>query len=384
MFNPLRFCRQIMPAMSLEMLYRAVPGFAAACIQGRILNRPISRGPLFITWFNTFDCNLRCSFCTTHELKRIYPSTLELDRRLSLADEIAGVGTIIVGFTGGEPLLDPNLFKVVRRLKSHGLGVYIVTNGLLLSRCASEIIDAGVDYVVVSIDSDIPEEHDAGRGQRGVFEAAIRGVARLRELRSGPKPMIKTTTVMFKNNMGRIADILDFLQRSVADVVSVQPVMGGYNKGPHGIDMERDLPDYIGDRQAAEWAIRLASMRYPIFRQKYYRLIPRFWHDPLSIDVPCWSPFLRLIVYPDGVAAHCVVSPNMPRLGNLDQTPLMDVWNGGEMQRQREMVRTRKNNCLCWSQADSFNAMLDAMVLPNQLPILHRRPNVEQASRDRN
>lgn len=56
----------------------------------------------------------------------------------------------------------------MRRLKSRGVTCYLVTNGLLLESLADEVVDSGLDWIVVSIDSDKPAEHDRNRHVEGL------------------------------------------------------------------------------------------------------------------------------------------------------------------------------------------------------------------------
>jgi MoaA/NifB/PqqE/SkfB family radical SAM enzyme len=87
-----------------------------------------------VTWLPTFDCNAYCQFCGTHILHKKTPEALSRERSLEIAEEIGRSKTWVVGFTGGEVLLWPFLFDVIRILKQHHVIVYIVTNGLLLEK----------------------------------------------------------------------------------------------------------------------------------------------------------------------------------------------------------------------------------------------------------
>lgn len=149
-------------------------------IYTRLLNRPSPRGPLFVTWVPSFDCNAFCRFCGTHTSHKQQPEDLPLKRCLEIADEIGRAKTWVVGFSGGEVLLWPYLFDVIRELKKHNIVVYIVTNGMLLEDFVDEILSSGVDYVVVSIDSDQAAEHDDVRQLFGLYAKAVKGMRKLR------------------------------------------------------------------------------------------------------------------------------------------------------------------------------------------------------------
>ncbi len=367
------YLKKIMPAISYDAITKMLPTLCSNLIYGRMLNKDNHHGPLFLTWYLTFDCNLNCKFCSTHDIKRNYAANMSLEKCLELADEIAKSGTRVVGFTGGEPLIDDRLFPVIRRLKQHGLIVYIVTNGLLLSAKAADIIDSGVDYITVSIDSNIAEEHDDMRRHSGVFEAALKGIEKLKSLRHGDTPQVKTTTVLHAGNYKRIEGILDFLS-GYADHVSIQPITGGQANGPHGKELSDIKESFYPPEDEIRNILKNLSTRYPFLKQKYYRSIPDFWYNGARLkDVACWSPFLRLLVYPNGSAAHCTTNVCMSSVGNIHEASFMSVWNSAEMKKQRELIRTGNNKCLCWTHDVAFNALFASIAPLKYLPVLNKK-----------
>ncbi len=66
---------------------------------------------------------------------------------------------------GGEPLVSKDVWPTLERARTRGIHVSLATNGTLLTKdTVRRLIDAGVKYVEVSVDSLIPEEHDRFRG----------------------------------------------------------------------------------------------------------------------------------------------------------------------------------------------------------------------------
>ena len=185
-------------------IFHVLPTLLANVVFGRILNRPSPRGPLFVTWLLTFDCNAFCGFCGTHSLKKIFPEKMPIERALEIADEIADAGTWAVGFTGGEVFLSPLLFPLVERLKSRGVVVYIVTNGMGLTKYAQRLVELEVDVIQVSLDFADAELHDRNRKVGGLYEGALAGLREIKRLRKKRKPIIKTNTVVMKENIDDI------------------------------------------------------------------------------------------------------------------------------------------------------------------------------------
>ncbi len=348
--------------------------FFSNMVRTKMFNINAKRGPLFITWLPTFRCNVNCSTCSTHELSRIYPESLDLEKAKEIAHQIGRAQTWAVGFSGGEPLLWPHLFEVIKVLKSYGLTVWIITNGLLLKDKVEQIIDAKVDTVVVSIDSLNAEEHDQNRGKPGLLRTMMEGIDLLKQKRTGKKPFIKSTTVLSKKNYPEIEKIVSQLNKLV-DVVTVQPIATDYAHNPHNIKEEVKsafLPSSEDEAPIREKIRKLAKL-YPSLNSRYFKNIPDYWfHREKLLKVNCWSPFLRLRIMPDGKVIHCIANVRYGAVGNLKEMTLMDIWNSPLMKRHREEIRRHQQNCICWTQDTSYNASLDSLPLINKLPIFNK------------
>jgi MoaA/NifB/PqqE/SkfB family radical SAM enzyme len=309
-------------------------------------------------------------------LHKRQPEALSRERSLEIAKEIGQKKTWVVGFTGGEVLMWPYLFDVIRILKQHDVVVYLVTNGLLLEEKANDIIAADIDTIVVSIDSDQSSEHDEIRKVKGLFQSAVNGIEKIKSERVGKKPWLKSTTVVFKSNLDRLGQIISKLE-SIVDETSIQPIVGNYDDHPHNRSEGR-LSKFLldaEDHRLVEKKLSQFIKAFPSYGAKYFRLIPTYWFNPqhLAETVKCWSPFLRLQIMPDGVIRQCTVRADYGSTGNLNDCSLMDAWNSPEMQRQREEIRNHRNNCTCWTQDTAFNAVLSKSYLANHLPVVKKR-----------
>lgn len=81
-------------------------------------------------------------------------------------------------FTGGEPFLHPEIFKMINIAKEKGFFVLLVSNGTLLRDRAEEIVHSGLDVLIISLDG-TGEVHDIIRGKVGLFETVIEGLKTL-------------------------------------------------------------------------------------------------------------------------------------------------------------------------------------------------------------
>jgi radical SAM protein with 4Fe4S-binding SPASM domain len=138
--------------------------------------------PLFVVWNITRACNLDCQHCyqkATHKPQR---DELSWDERIGVVDELARVGVPFLAIAGGEPLVCRDFWPVVAHANKRGLHLTVATNGTLITpEVAARLMEAGVKYVEVSIDSTRRDEHDAFRGRPGSWAKSIDGIRNLVE-----------------------------------------------------------------------------------------------------------------------------------------------------------------------------------------------------------
>jgi MoaA/NifB/PqqE/SkfB family radical SAM enzyme len=129
--------------------------------KGRSL-REFTRGlvhtahPLLVQIIPIRRCNIDCGYCNEYDKVSPPVPTDVLKRRI---DHLAGLGTSVVAFSGGEPMLHPDLDALIRHIRSHGMMAGLITNGYFLvpNRIAA-LNRAGLDFLQISIDNIEPDE----------------------------------------------------------------------------------------------------------------------------------------------------------------------------------------------------------------------------------
>jgi MoaA/NifB/PqqE/SkfB family radical SAM enzyme len=112
--------------------------------------------PLLVQIIPIRRCNIDCGYC--NEYDKVSPP-VPADQMLARIDRLAALGTSVVAFSGGEPMLHPQLEDLIRRIRHHGMMAGLITNGYLLSQKKIEALnDAGLDYMQISIDNLEPDE----------------------------------------------------------------------------------------------------------------------------------------------------------------------------------------------------------------------------------
>lgn len=149
---------------------------------------PLARSPLphvvsslpILILYPHSRCNCRCVMCDIWKItaaEEISAAALEAH----LAD-IRALQVEWVVFSGGEPLMHSDLFRLTSLLKGCGIRTTILTTGLLLAENAARIVE-GVDDVIVSLDGP-PAVHDRIRRVAGAFARLEEGVRAVRRQRA--------------------------------------------------------------------------------------------------------------------------------------------------------------------------------------------------------
>ncbi len=125
-----------------------------------------------LIWDITFKCNLECIHCGAEKTNNLDEYSIDL-KKLNNNSEIFDHITIV----GGEPMLHPDIFKVVRLLKSNGKQVSIITNGQFSYYLYDELLTAGIDQILFSFEGN-ESENDKIRGI-GSYKRAMGNIRRL-------------------------------------------------------------------------------------------------------------------------------------------------------------------------------------------------------------
>jgi radical SAM protein with 4Fe4S-binding SPASM domain len=136
------------------------------------------KGPLLMTsWRATGACNARCKYCNVDATGQYAPREMTTKEAVHLVDEVYSFGVRWFGIKGGEPLMRPDIFDIVKYAKSLGLNVCLLTNGCFVD---GEIYDNLVKYNVwSSVSIDGPEEiNDQLRG-KGSYKKALAAIEKL-------------------------------------------------------------------------------------------------------------------------------------------------------------------------------------------------------------
>ncbi|MBD3263897.1 MAG: radical SAM protein [Candidatus Omnitrophica bacterium] len=148
--------------------------FFLKLLKAKLLNKDI---PLIVILCVTNRCNLRCWYCYGEHPFRSDWRDFSTDELINIVDELGKMGTQILQFQGGEPLLREDLDIIIKRAKSYGMVCDMVTNATLVKKRLDFV--RLLDKVCISLDGPA-ELNDYNRGE-GVYDRVIEGIELIRK-----------------------------------------------------------------------------------------------------------------------------------------------------------------------------------------------------------
>lgn len=221
------------------------------------------RFPLIVELEPLFACNLACAGCG-----KIQHPTEVLRKRVSVEEAVGAIeecGAPMVSIAGGEPLLHPDIGRMVDELTGRKKFVYLCTNGVLMRRKLDQFRPSPYFSWAVHVDG-LRERHDASVCRDGVFDEAV---AAIRSAKERGFRVTTNTTFFSTDSPKTVRDVLDFLNDELeVDAMMISPAYA-YEKAP-------DQDHFLGVRQTRS----LFREAFAGGRRKRWRLN----HTPLFLD----------------------------------------------------------------------------------------------------
>lgn len=273
-------------------------------LEGRI-GSPIAQLTSFPSYFEIETvnaCNARCPMCTIDDWDR-RDGLMKDDLFVKITQEISEHAKEVKRvqlFRDGEPLLDKKLAARTAMMKGVGVKkVGISTNAALLTPTKSrDLLEAGMDEVILSIDSLVPETYEAIRkGLR--FDEVFHNILDF---------------VRIRNQIGSTCQAWVRMIRQEANKYEWRTFESFWR--------ERLRPsDRVDYRNIHNWGSQLIN-----FRQI----------APANIEKPCVALWSLMVIFADGSVPLCNVDYNNKHpLGNVRDSGIADLWRSHEQNRRR-------------------------------------------------
>ncbi len=288
--------------------------------------------PLLV-FFPTSRCNSRCVSCDWWRSSGA--GDLTLDEIERVADALPALATRVVVFSGGEPLLRPEVFDAAALFRERGVSLHLLTSGILLERSADDVAQH-FSRVVISLDGDTEALY---RAIRGVAALAVveRGVAALRRI--APDLPITGRATIHRLNYAAMPALIDHAKAMGLDGISFLPADlssrafardRASDVGQLGLDTDQ-IADFgaVVANTIRTHADDLASGFVAESPEKLRRL-PQYYAALLGRaafpPVQCNAPWTSVVVEADGSVRPCFFHQ---RIGNVREAPLSSIVRDG-------------------------------------------------------
>ncbi len=207
-------------------------------------------------------------------------------------DDLSSYGAPVILFSGGEPIMRPDLPELAEYAVTKGLRAVISTNGTLITRELAKILkDIGLSYVGISLDG-MKAVNDRFRGVSGAFNQALTGIRNCQE--AGIKVGLRFT--INRINQDQVAPIFDLLKdEGIPRVCFYHLVYAG-----RGSQLIHEDLDHLQTRQVVDLIIDRTKELFDAGYEK----------EVLTVDNHADGPYLYMRLLKEG-------SPRAPEVLDL-------------------------------------------------------------------
>jgi len=301
-------------------------------------------------------CNCRCVMCDIWKTDSVQEiSAAELERH---GDDIVRLRVEWVVFSGGEPLMHSDLFRLCGFLRERNIRTTLLSTGLLIERYASQIVEC-LDDVIVSLDG--PREiHDGIRRVPRAFDLLAAGVAAL--LNKDPDFAVSARSTVQSRNCGHLRATVDAaraLRLKSISFLAADVSSEAFNRpGLWNIDRQNQVALSASQISALEIEIQALIDAGECGRfvretpEKLRRIVDHF-QAHLGSRLPpaprCNAPWVSAVLESDGTLRPCFFHPPVGTVAT--GASLAEVLNGPEAVGFRRDLNVSTNavcrRCVC-------------------------------------
>jgi MoaA/NifB/PqqE/SkfB family radical SAM enzyme len=293
----------------------------------------------------TERCCLPCKMCDIW--KNPPGRELTTGEWCGVFDQMASwAGPVALNFSGGEPLMREDLPQLIAHGAAQGFTVTSNTNGVLLTEeLATQLEDAGLEELFISIDGIRPETHDRLRGKKGTYHKALRALDIMENHR---RVRTVITSVMHKQSLGEIPGLLAEAERREYFLI-FQPVFHNFGSpfDPTWVQRSEYLPteeDFPLMDEMIDMLIDVRERGGPVCNSVgQLNGFKQYFQQPgIFNGLRCNAGHSDMAVDAYGNVLLCFW---LPPVGNALKTPLPWLWNHPRSLRRRWEIEHCQRTC---------------------------------------
>lgn len=293
----------------------------------------------------TDRCNLECIHCDIWKTK--IERELATDEWKAILLKLGNwLGPVTLKFAGGEPLMRKDIAELAKFCAGLGMEIGINTNGVILrENLVTELVDAGLAELNISLDSIEAATHDRIRGRRGVYDEVMEALDRL--LAGGHKMKINVAFTVMEPNLEHIPRMMQWALDRKVNVLTFQALYQNFGApydplwhGKSGI-FPRDAEKInAAFEKIFEFKMRNGVVSNSLVQLSMMRAY--FLNPAMHTWMECQAGYNDVAVDSLGMMRLCF---NLDPVGDLTTGDPEEIYNGPLSWERRKQVAACKRNC---------------------------------------
>lgn len=296
----------------------------------------------------TSRCNLQCRHCDIWKDAKATGKELTIDEWKSCIDKLySWLGVFKLDLAGGEILLYPHTVPLIKYCAKKGIRVNLTTNATLIGDAIAEkLVDTGLYCINLSLDG-LPDIHGYIRNRKDAFFEVRKAAFNLRKYKKLNIPYIGLTTVITKQNLDQLEEIVCLPKKWGIDNTSFQVLDHNFG-AQYNAEWFRNNEFWPDDFPKLEKAIDIlidAKKSGACIDNTLEQLnaMKEYYRNPIEMTGQrCTTGINNFIINEFGEVLLCW---NMMPVGKLLLENPDTIWNGQKAFKRREEIEACQRTC---------------------------------------
>jgi MoaA/NifB/PqqE/SkfB family radical SAM enzyme len=309
--------------------WRKAANLLAGLLQSLILPDRAFARPMKLIVEPANLCNLACPLCPTGRgISDRDKNLLDFDLFRKAIDPLAPFLYEVYLYNWGEPLLNGQLFEMIRYCAAKNIRTVVSTNLTLFgSPMLEPLFASGLDTIIVSLDGASEEGYSSYR-RGGDFKkvlSALGEIAAQKRRRNARYPRLVWQFIVFRHNQAEMLPAVEMARQIGVDEISFVAPFSPMEEMPY----------------TSPWQKAVELRNYLPEDQRFNLLQPGSYRRPVK-PLRCTYLWNQMAIRPDGgVAPCCGAYYKKDDFGSLCREGIMEIWNNGNYRRARRAFRSQ-------------------------------------------
>jgi len=262
----------------------------------------------------------------------------------SVIDSAAKMNTLSISITGGEPLLRPDIFQIIKRINENKIVCHLCTNGSLLNnKTVEKLKESPPHSISISLDSNQAEIHNELRG-KDCFNSAVNGIRILKKHAPGIK--IGINFLVNKKNFKNMDEMVPFAESLGVDRLNIEMIHTNLQHKNKPLESFKGFlftkEDMLQLRlEITKFMRAISKTNLKTLSKTYINGIPKVLNEN-NMGFPCYAGYISCAIDPFGKVSPC---EDFDGIENVRDKPLEDIWKSPSFQELRKRAHSCTSNC---------------------------------------